>query len=439
MKAFQITLIGIFIALGVIGTLMFAGYIPSPGGGSSRANPVTLQVWGTLPSNKITSQLDAFEVGDKVTLRYTQKQESDLEIDLLRAIASNSQPDLVIFPHEQLVTLKDSLFPIEESEGFDTRDFRNTYIEGAEIFVEGTAISALPLLVDPMVMYWNRDTFNNERITQVPDTWTNVIDFSNQVTKRDSRGKILESAIALGEADNINYFKNILSLLLLQAGDDVVARDANGTPQVVLGNNIPGQASGQPPAESALSFYSGFSDPVKRHYSWNTSLQPSANAFSLGDLALYLAPASEYENIKSRNPLLNYDVAPVPQLEVGTDANYGTIYAVGIVKNSPNFNQAFPAAFFLSFASQENQRLLEDIFFLPSARRDLLSGGSTDPVMSVFYDGAIITRTWLDPNPGATENVFRKMVRDVSINVTDAGQAIVTAKNALRSLVNQAQ
>ena len=114
MKAFQIVLIIIFIALAIIGVLMFAGYIPSPKR-SGRIEPVTLVVWGTMPSQKIVSSLDAFEAGEKVTLRYVEKSEKDLEVDLLRSIANNTTPDLVLFSHELLETLKDNLFVIKDS------------------------------------------------------------------------------------------------------------------------------------------------------------------------------------------------------------------------------------------------------------------------------------------------------------------------------------
>lgn len=436
MKAFQIVLIIIFIALAIIGVLMFAGYIPSPKR-SGRIEPVTLVVWGTMPSQKIVSSLDAFEAGEKVTLRYVEKSEKDLEVDLLRSIANNTTPDLILFSHELLETLKDNLFVIKDSSEFSVRDFKNIYIEGSEIFIDGTDMRALPVMVDPLVMYWNRDTFNEERITEPPKTWSQVINFSNTVTKRDSEGKILSSSIALGEADNITHFKDILSLLFLQTGDPIIQRGTDGTPSVLLATSRKGEDVGFSSAESALSFFTGFSDPVKRHYSWNTSLDISFDAFSVGDVALYLAPASEYEKIRTRNPLLNYDVAPVPQLEKGTDTTFGKIYALGIIKNSSHINEAFRAAFYLAFSNKDNATLFEDVFFLPSARRDVLAGGSPDPVMSVFYDGAIITRVWVDPDPVATENIFRKMVRDVSTNISNIGDAISSARNSLQNLVRK--
>ena len=51
------------------------------------------------------------------------------------------------------------------------RDFKNTYIEEGELYLAANGILGLPITVDPMVMYWNRDIFSSAAIAAPPSYW----------------------------------------------------------------------------------------------------------------------------------------------------------------------------------------------------------------------------------------------------------------------------
>ena len=61
--------------------------------------------------------------------------------------------------------------------------------------------------------------------------------------------------------------------------------------------------------ETALLFYTDFTNPSKTSYSWNAALPQSFDAFTSGELAAYLGYASEYNSIISRNPNLRFKSA----------------------------------------------------------------------------------------------------------------------------------
>jgi hypothetical protein len=77
-----------------------------------------------------------------------------------------------------------------------------------------------------------------------------------KITKKDSSGNVFQSAVAFGEWSNINNAKDILSMLMIQAGTPITSR--SGTAVIsVLNSQF---SSPTVPAQSALEFYTKFSN-----------------------------------------------------------------------------------------------------------------------------------------------------------------------------------
>jgi ABC-type glycerol-3-phosphate transport system substrate-binding protein len=190
------------------------------------------------------------------------------------------------------------------------------------------------------------------------------------------------------------------------------------------------------PAVEALMFYVGFADGVKRHYSWNSSLADSIDAFSEGTLAMFIGRASDYKKIQAKNPHLNFDVANIPQLEGRPEVDYGRIFAIGLVKGSTQTEGAAKALYSLTIsASSEEEEKIINALVLPPARRDMLSRQASDAVMDVFYNAALISRGWLDPDPKKTENILAKMVQDAVKKIRTPQDAVLYAAQEMRMLV----
>lgn len=432
MKSFQTILLVVFIVFGVVGTLMFAGIIPTP----SRDNPdeieADLLVWGTLPERAMDRVFaEVKKVDKRFSINYVEKRGETFELELLRAVSSGVGPDVVIYPNSLLLTIEDSIFPVT-FETFSRRDFSNTFVEGSELFLTSNSILGLPLVVDPFITYWNRDIFNEERVTTVPQTWGEILNFGTIASKSDPRGKIVQSAVALGESGNIRHSKDILSLLLMQAGDTIVEREADGTLVATLGN---AEGSGPTSAASALSYYTGFSDPVKRHYSWNSSLPVSFDAFAQGSLAIYFGPSSEYASVQSKNPNLNFDVAPIPQLENTKEVTYGTFYGASVLNSTRKVSEAFSFVYLITLTDPTIPPLFAEAFSMAPAQRGLLSNPSAEGIDELTYDQAIISRAWLDPNPQETSSLFSEMVRDVSQGIRSVEAALFNARGSLQALI----
>lgn len=430
MSGVQLVTIVFFLSLAILGVLFFAGVIPGfKGPTSPRAEAVKLLVWGTLPREDVEEVFDAFvkRERDRFHLDYAQQSRESLEVNLLRAIADGQSPDLILFSDDLLLSLEDQLFTIPP-ESMNERAFRERFAEAGELFGAPGGILALPIALDPVVMYWNRDIFTQEGILNPPDYWDELFELAKRLSVKDLSGKVSESAVALGETRNITHAKEILSTLFLQTGTPITRRAADGS--VVSELAWKDEASLIMPAESGLVFYTDFSNPAKPHYSWNGSLPRSRDAFGAEALAIYFGLASDLGVIQNGNPHLNFDVAEVPQLRSGrAKLTWARVLGGAVIKNSKQIGPALEALYALSDA--ESGKAFSEALRLPPARRDLLSLPHADPYVASFYRSAAFGKGWLDPDQARTADIFQDMVDKVtarriapSLAVSDAARQL---------------
>lgn len=407
--------------LGIIGFLMFADIIPSPWKSQKQENYGTVVVWGTIDKRVFTDAFqDAFPGITTVTLNYTQKDPNTMDNELTEALASGRAPDAVVLSHTALYRHRDRLTPFSVPE----RDLKNTFIEEAELLIYPNGALGMPIAVDPLVMYWNRDLFSEAGIALPPQSWTAFyLDPVTKLTQRGStQGSIVQSGIALGQFENVLHAKEILATLILQTGNAITAFTGEGE-GITLESAL---VSRDQTAAAALQFYMRFADPVRPEYSWNRSLPVSRDFFAQGDLATYFGFASERSVITKKNPHLNFDMALLPQAKVkaedpGRAATFGDLYVVSAVRTAMNPAGAQYLAGLLS--GREFSAALAGGLGVAPVRRDMLALRQADPYTDIVYRSALIARGFIDPNPRDTTDAFRAAVEDVLSarrDVTDA-------------------
>lgn len=427
-RPFQIALMGLFLGLAVLGLIVFLVF---DGGtsGDERLYGDQVVIWGTFDQQVFLSVVEEITRDDKDfnAVQYVEVSEDRFDLELLNAIAEGRSPDLVILPHESLVTHRAKLAPISTKE-LPARDFRNTFIDGAEVFLLSDGTYALPFAVDPLVMYWNRDVFSSSGLASPPTTWETLVSRTTPATTiTDSNFDILQSAVALGEYRNVNHTKEILTMLFMQAGSTIV-EESSGVYNVTL---LQEETNTLNPADAALSFYTQFATPSNQSYTWNRSLPNNRLMFVSGDLGIYFGFGSERDEIESTNPNLNFDMTVVPQ---GANATirrgFGAFYGFAIPRASTNKLGAYQVAQVL--ASENVAVALALRLGLAPVHRTELTRGSNDPYDAVRYEAALTARGWLDPNPTESDNVFRQMVEDVTSGRARVSQAIVDMAGRLR-------
>ncbi len=346
MSNFKIALTVIFIVciIGAIGIFALSK--------ATSTTTANLVVWGTIPEDtfNVAYKSSSLQTNKTITLSYIRKDPATFDQAFVEALANGAGPDIVIFRDDSVYKNQNKLFIIPFA-SYSESTFKNNFIEEGYTLLDPAGVVGLPFMVDPLVMYWNRDMFTNNLIAQTPQYWDEIYPLINKITRRDSSGTVLQSAIALGEWSNITSAKEIISMFLLQAGTPITIRATGGKIQSVLNDQM-----NQPiaPSESAINFYTQFSNPTSPAYTWNRSLPSSLNLFLSGNLAMYLGFASEISAIQQKNSNLNFDVALVPQIRGVTKKNvFAHMYSLSIVKQS----QQVPAAFTAVAALTESAAL----------------------------------------------------------------------------------
>jgi len=156
--------------------------------------------------------------------------------------------------------------------------------------------------------------------------------------------------------------------------------------------------------------------------------------FVSGSLAMYFGYGSKIDDIKQKNPHLNFDIAVVPQIRDGKiKATFGKIYGLVISKNSPQIQTALPAIATLS--ANDFSKSFSEATGLGSASREVLAAGANDPVLSVIYKSSVMSRAWLEPNPERVYEIFKNMVESAATGRVKISEAVSQAKRQLEKLL----
>ncbi|MDO8513973.1 MAG: extracellular solute-binding protein [bacterium] len=427
LSMFQIMLLVIFGGLAVSGVLIFALAI----GGGDTNTIGAVKIWGTLDQGafSIVIRQATERDGQLSQVTYEQKDPATYESELTNALASGTGPDLFLM--RQDYALKDAgkvaLIPFS---ALSQAQFENAFIEAASPFLTQKGVTAVPLLADPLILYWNKDMLAAGGFAQPPKYWDELFNMAQKITTKDDTGSIRKSTVAFGEYQNVTNAKDIVATMILQSGSTITAYDNGGhlTPALAPRAGGATQAS-----VSALRFYTEFADPSKNSYSWNRSLPEAQKAFASGDVALYIGYASEAPLIARTNPNLNFTASPMPQIRTGGKTlTAARVYALGASRAGKNPTAAITAAFLL--ASSENAKALSSALGIPSARRDVV-GQSAQGTDDLFNKQAILANSWLDPDPEKTATLFRAMIEGTTSGTLQVSEAIQRADQQLAQIL----
>jgi len=430
---FQAFLYGFFAVIALVSITLLALFESGQTGPQSNQYGQVV-VWGTLDKDVVNPLLETYVKDSDIfsEVLYVEIDPRKFDDEFINAIAEGRSPDLVILPEYRLVRHRNKLAVLQ----YDERKFIDTYIDGAQIFVMGDQQLAVPIMVDPLVMYWNRDIFAEHGLALPPSTWQQlVLQTVPAITKTDTRRNIILSAVAMGEYRNIRNAQAILVTLMAQAGSPLVYLH-NGEYRIGFTETNSNHRGN--PADTSIQFYTEFANPTSQRYSWNRVQPEDLNAFTAGDLALYFGFASEFGDIRRRNPNLNIDMTVIPQ---GVDATakrtYGTFYGVAIPQRALNFNGATAAAYTI-FSDPVFVRNLSYALGMAPTQRTTIANDIDRPETSapirIALKQALISRGWLSPGREAADAVFQQMIEDILSSRQSISAAITDAQGRLKLL-----
>lgn len=422
---FQTVLMIVFIAGAVIGGVVFA---TSGKGGAGNGQSVTITIWGSVPEEAMRDLILSASETLKAKVVYVKRDPETFQDDLVQALAAGEGPDLFLLNHEYFVQHANKIVTIPY-ENYPEDVFKESFIDEAQILLTPEGIAGFPFIINPMVMYYNRDILNSAFLVNPPQYWDELFTITPQIIQTTESGSIIQSAVALGTYDNISFIKDVITLIAMQSGNPLTGYNTDGELVSVFSTNGT--------LDSALRFNNAFSSPTQTMYSWNTSLPNDFDMFVAGDLALYFGYASELNSIRQRNPNLNFDVALMPQTRgQNTRMTHGNLSFLAISKVSPQIPTAFAVGQLLS-SPLYSKTLTDNLLLPPIHRENFATRPQEDSFLATFYNSALISRAWLDPNPVATDTLFRAMIQDSTSGRVRINEAVRRLDAGVKQLLDQ--
>ncbi len=431
----QIVIYVVCIVAAVFAVLIFSGKIQV---GSSAATVTgTVTMWGTLPYDAMKGVKTALEKDmTNVTFNYVQEDPSTFQSNLVNALASGTGPDLIALDSTNIVQNYPRLLTIPYA-SLPESSFKTTFIDQGTQYLKSDGTVALPYVVDPIVMYYNKDMLSSAFVVTPPKTWNDVVALNAKITQKDDAGALSAETVALGTYDNILHAKELLALLAQQGGNPLVTWD-DSTGKYVS-TFAATDASGNSAVQNAFSFYTSFANANSGDYSWNASLPLDRDQFVAGKLAIYFGDASEASGIRQLNPNLNFGVALVPQLKGATKlSTYGNMTGIAIVKTTPNPALAVTVAQTLISHDYVGGFLTLAPQYAP-ARNDLLADTPSDDLQTTVSHSAIISQSFLDPDPTQTTALFKKYVDEINSGLATPDQILVPGDSLLSGILQAVQ
>ena len=391
-------------AIILIVILMALGILPGfkkGGPGTGEQAEATLEFWGIDKESAFRDLIDSYQSANQtIKINYRQILPENYEETLIDALASRRGPDILMINHSWVPKHYEKLYPVPDTR-LNIKQLKEAFVDVvADDMIWQNKIYGLPLWVDTLALFYNKDLFNSAGIVVAPVTWQEFQETSRTLTEKSLTGEIKKSGSALGTSSNIDDAADILVLLMIQAGSSIT--NANGQ---AFFNNEAGHES--------LSFYTFFSNPASAYYSWNDNLPDSLEAFSQGRVVMIIDYASSREKIDGLNPYLNYTVSALPQAAKNPDIvkNYADYWSLGVSAISQYPTNAWDFIFYLINGQQAKQYLTNT--GKPPASRVVINDFLNDEKIGVFAKQALSAKSWRQEDSVKNRQIFTNMIESV--------------------------
>lgn len=428
LSIFEVVLIGLFAFFALLAVFFFASGKVGGDNEQSLADTVSnVEIWGIFPERMVEHILINIAQSDSDLFRkinYTEFSREELVTQFVSELASGRAPDLVILDHEEILRQEDRLIRIPYT-SFPRENYGNLFVDSSQIFLDDEGLLALPFLVDPLVVYVNKDLQVLNGIRNLPVYWNDLFNLSPAIRLQNE--DIDRALINLGGVRNNPNLKFILSTLIQQVGNDIVSRDEDGDIESTLtSTNIDS-------VEEAINFYAEFSNPLKTIYTWNEGLPEAFTLFLRGRLLFYIGFATEYEDIVFGNPNLNFDVQKMFQISSEVrPSTYTKLYSVAIPRLAQNPGLSLQLASY--FVHPDVSLDVSSNFYIPSGHKQINILEDTPNHAQVFIDEVFIGKVWYDKNPERSTEIFFNLMRGVITGAQSIKEALDIASAAIRNI-----
>ncbi|MCX6739865.1 MAG: extracellular solute-binding protein [Candidatus Parcubacteria bacterium] len=399
-------------------------------------DPITINYWSVSWNDNSATKVLLQEYSKKnphVQIKYRQETAAQYNQALITSFAKDNGPDIFSVHTTAMKQFIDYLSPLPEQittqSAFESGTFKKQIYTKANIKntlslndlktlfpdvvtdnqVINNKIYGLPLSIDTLVLYYNRDLLNNAGIQTPPADWETFKQDAISMTKQNDKGEIVQSGGALGTSNNISRATDILSLLFYQSGHPIAYTNGrtylNANPSTVTGKELI--------AANALNFYNSFASPSNENFIWDADMPNALEAFGNGTIAFYLGYAYEFNLIKTQYQGLKFDIAPVPQL-TDRPVNFANYWAEGVSKKSKYKDVAWDIILFMATNEEANKKYLTTADAKkPAALRSLLNVFEDDLYFSAFGKQTLTAKSWYKgAHPEIAEQALKNLIKN---------------------------
>lgn len=404
-----------FLLLGalVVGLLGFGAYWYMNLRGGSTNSPTgsttpkkTIVYWGLWEPNTVVEQVlsDFEQANPEYNVEYVQQSYKDYRERVQAEIAKGSGPDVFRFHASWVPMLKNELSPLPEKV-MTAQEFSTTFYPTAtQQLTLSDGIVGIPLMIDGLGLYYNKDIFTIANRTP-PKDWEELKTTASDLTIK-ANNKITRGGIAMGTASNVEHFSEIIALLMLQNG----ANPADPT---------------SPEAVEAINVYMDYATKLGV---WDTTLPNATVAFSKGDVAMMIAPSWRAHEIKAANPNLQFDIAPIPQLPDKPRTTWASFWAEGVSAQSTQKEGAWLLLKYMSSAEVQ-KKLYSDASTIRAfgelySRVDLADEIANKPYVGAYIQDAPYAKAWY-MNAYTHDNGINDRINKYYLDMVNKGQPSV--------------
>lgn len=391
---------------------------------------VTLTYWGLWePEQVVKPLIDAYQATNpNVKIVYKMMDHVDYKEKLIQRTLAGDGPDIFRYHNTWVPMLWKDVLSAVPKNIMTIEEFQKTFYNvAASDLTINDSIVGIPLAIDGLVLFCNDDLLKAAGFETLPTTWEEVINIASSVAAQDENSKLITAGIALGTADNIEHFSDILGWMILQNGGSI--KDLAAKESV-----------------DALEEFRAFADPPKNL--WDSDMPNSIQAFIQGDVGMIFAPSWQALTIKQANPELKFRMTTLPVLDPSNKVFLASYWAEGVSKASKNQQEAWKFVKYLSEA--ENMTKLYQLqvetdraFGEPYSRVDLASKLAQDeyvgPVISMadsMFSIPTISRTF---DSGLNDEIIAYLKDAVNATVSGVSPqgAMATAQSGVSQVLSK--
>lgn len=397
-------------------------------GNNNKSEQINLVYWGLWePESVMKPIIDQYEATHPgVNIEYTQKSftqyaENSYTRIVQGTTANTPAPDIIKIHNTWLPKYQDYLAPMP-STTMTTQEYKRAfYPTVSEDFTgDDGKIYAMPIGIDGLTLFYNKKLLKEAGYDTPPTDWDTFIEAAKKLTKTDGNGKITQAGVAMGTSKNIVHSADILNLLLLQNGVDVLPE---GEYETNLDSNK---------ATISLDFYVSF---YEEHKVWSPDLRNELDMFYSGKLAMFFAPSWRAFDIATAAPQVEFGMAPVPQIANNENINYAMYWGEAVSKKSSYQEEAWEFIEYLSEPAQlktmyQNSSSIR-LFGQPYPRVDMAGDMSTNKYVNPVLQMAPTMDAWKMGDQAYVEESLKTAINSVAEGAATSSSALKEAKTRI--------